>query len=43
MRGRFGIDAVRRAAFLAVPEIDHLSGGVSREKRTVDYEKLKIE
>ena len=43
VRGRFGIDAVRRAAFLAVPEIDHLSGGVSREKRTVDYEKLKIE
>ena len=43
VRGRFGIDAVKRAAFLAVPEIDHLSGGVSREKRTVDYEKLKIE
>lgn len=43
IRGRFGMDAVMRAAFLAVPSIDHLSGGVSREKRTVDYEMLKIE
>lgn len=41
IRHRFGIDAVKRASFLKSP-IDHMSGGVSREKRTVDYGKLEI-
>ena len=43
VRGRFGMDAVKRSVFLAVPQIDHLSGGVSREKRSVDYRKVQIE
>ena len=42
IRARYGIDAVCRSVFLSAPNIDHLSGGVSREKRTVDYKKLKI-
>jgi DNA polymerase-4 len=42
IRSRYGIDAVKRAAFLASP-IDHLSGGISREKRTVDYTKIPVE
>ena len=37
-----GIDAVKRAVFLGSP-IDHLSGGVSREKRSVDYENVRID
>lgn len=42
IRKRYGIDSVKRACFVKAP-IDHLSGGVSREKRSVDYSKLKIE
>ena len=42
LRQRFGIDSVMRAAFLKQP-IDHLSGGISREKRTVDYDKITID
>lgn len=41
IRRRYGIDSVKRAAFLGSP-IDHMSGGISREKRTVDYRKIKI-
>ncbi len=41
IRRRYGIDSVKRAAFLGSP-IDHMSGGISREKRTVDYKKIKI-
>ncbi len=40
LRERFGIDAIQRAIFLNQP-IDHMSGGISREKRSVDYEKLE--
>ncbi len=36
IRERFGMDAVMRAAFLG-SGIDHMSGGISREKREVDY------
>ncbi len=39
IRERFGIDSVQRAIFLNQP-IDHMSGGISREKRTVDYDKI---
>lgn len=39
IRERFGIDSCLRAVFLNQP-IDHMSGGISREKRTVDYDKL---
>ena len=35
------MDAVKRAVFLG-QAIDHMSGGISREKRRVDYDKLEI-
>ena len=47
LRKRFGMDSVMRAAFIShsngKPQIDHMSGGISREKRTVDYSKLTID
>ncbi len=39
IRERFGIDSIQRAIFLNQP-IDHMSGGISREKRSVDYDKI---
>ncbi len=42
IRGRFGIDAVKRAVFVNQP-IDHMSGGISREKRSVDYDHIRIQ
>ena len=42
IRSRFGMDAVKRAVFLG-EAIDHMSGGISREKRTVDYDKAEIQ
>ncbi len=42
LRNRFGMDVIKRATFLESP-IDHMSGGVSREKRSVDYEQQQIE
>lgn len=42
IRRRYGIDSVQRASFLK-SSIDHLSGGISREKRTVDYTTQKIQ
>lgn len=42
IRKRYGIDSVMRAAFVGSP-IDHVSGGISREKRTVDYKKIGVE
>ncbi len=41
IRERFGIDALKRAAFLG-QTIDHMCGGISREKRDVDYSKLIV-
>ncbi len=41
IRKRFGMDAVIRAAFLDQP-IDHMRGGISREKRFVDYEQIIV-
>lgn len=38
IRERFGIDSVQRAVFLNQP-IDHMSGGISREKRSVNYDR----
>lgn len=43
IRERFGIDAIQRASFLMQDKLDHVNGGISREKRTVDYSKEKIE
>lgn len=42
IRERFGADAVQRASFLKQSRIDHMNGGVSREKRTVDYKNEKV-
>ncbi|WP_331463151.1 Y-family DNA polymerase [Konateibacter massiliensis] len=41
IRTRYGNDAVKRAVFIQTP-IDHMEGGVSREKRTVDYSKINV-
>ena len=49
IRRRFGADCIMRACFLESPTeksrvyIDHMGGGISREKRTVDYTKEKIQ
>lgn len=46
IRKRFGRDIIKRACFLPSSkeaEIDHMGGGISREKRTVDYSKEKIQ
>lgn len=42
IRERFGADAILRASFLNQERIDHISGGISREKRSVDYSKEKV-
>ncbi|MBA4699241.1 MAG: DNA polymerase IV [Ruminococcus sp.] len=47
IRFRYGNDAVKRAIFANTFNtkrrlIDHMEGGVSREKRTVDYSELKV-
>lgn len=41
IRQRYGIDSIKRAAF-ARSGIDHMSGGISRERRHVDYDKVQI-
>ncbi|MFR5631450.1 MAG: DNA polymerase IV [Monoglobales bacterium] len=49
LRKRFGADSIKRACFLESPEvkdkmvIDHMGGGISRERRTVDYSKENIQ
>ncbi len=48
IRRRFGNDAIQRASFLKSPGnrqdryFDHMGGGISREKRTVDYSNQNI-
>lgn len=42
IRKRYGIDSLKRAAFLGSP-IDHMEGGISREKRQADYQSVCIE
>ena len=45
IRTRYGNDAIKRARFVSAPgcadpyAIDHMNGGISRERRTVDYTK----
>lgn len=41
IRRRYGNDSLKRAVFVKSP-IDHMSGGISREKRMVDYRKIQI-
>jgi DNA polymerase-4 len=43
VRERYGIDALKRAAFLSRKRIKHVSGGILREKYTVDYTKVLVE
>ncbi len=48
LRHKYGTDCVKRACFLESPKeddamfIDHMGGGISREKRSVDYAKEKV-
>lgn len=42
IREKYGADAIQRAAFLKQDKIDHMNGGISREKRTVDYSNEKV-
>lgn len=42
IRARYGSDSIMRASFLKQTEIDHISGGISREKRSVDYSKVEV-
>lgn len=42
IRKQYGNDAVMRAAFLG-GDINHMSGGISREKRSLDYGRIKRE
>lgn len=47
LRKRFGNDVIKWTTFVKASEnksklIDHMSGGISREKRTVDYDKENI-
>lgn len=42
IRNRFGMDSIKRASFVKSRSIDHMCGGISREKRTVDYNKQNV-
>lgn len=42
IRKRYGADAIKRAAFVGNERIDHLLGGISRAKQTVDYHKIEV-
>ena len=42
IRKRYGIDSLKRAVFVE-SRIDHMGGGISREKRSVDYTKIKVD
>lgn len=37
IRERFGSDSVMRASFLDQEHIDHMNGGIPKDRRTVDY------
>ncbi len=39
IRKKFGIDSIIRASFAKSNNVDHMNGGISREKRSVDYSK----
>ncbi len=47
IRRRYGNDSVMRSVFLKQEDgprpIDHMEGGISREKRTVDYAEIEIQ
>ena len=41
IRTRYGRDSIMRLAFLG-GKINHISGGISKEKQTVDYNKIEV-
>ena len=41
IRKRYGKDAVKRAVFINQP-LDHIAGGISKEKQIVDYSRVYI-
>lgn len=43
IRQKFGADSILRASFLNQDNIDHMNGGISREKRTVDYSQIDLD
>ena len=42
IRKSVGVDSIIRASFIKTDKVDHMSGGISREKRTVDYNKQNV-
>ncbi|ODM07742.1 DNA polymerase IV [Eisenbergiella tayi] len=42
IRSRYGIDSLKRAVFVKQNAMDHMSGGITREKLDVDYEKESL-
>ena len=42
IRGRYGNDIMKRAVLME-GNVDHMEGGISREKRAVNYERIRIE
>lgn len=42
IRQKFGTDSVKRGLFVGQERLDHISGGISREKRSVDYSKVEV-
>ncbi|MDR0948215.1 MAG: DNA polymerase IV [Lachnospiraceae bacterium] len=43
IRTKFGNDAVQRASFLHNKTVDHMSGGVKKDKINVDYKKQNLD
>lgn len=41
IRCKYGDDSIMRASFLKAP-IRHMTGGISQEKKNVDYERIKV-
>lgn len=42
IRKRYGMDSMMRASFID-SKIDHLTGGITREKRSVDYNNINLD
>lgn len=43
IRERFGTDSIQRASFLGQNRIEHMSGGISKDKMAPDYNHEKVE
>lgn len=42
IRERFGVDSIQRASFLGQEKIDHMNGGISKDKLSPDYSQEKV-